>query len=123
MLPPFRLGLAGRLGSGRQWMSWIALEDLVSLIEYALVTESLRGPVNAVAPGSVTNAEFTRVLAGVLRRPVFLPVPAFAIKLLMGEMGRELLLSGQRAQPAAALASGFHFRYPDLRSALADILK
>ncbi len=122
MLTPFRFGLGGRLGAGRQWMSWIAVDDLVGLIMYALTTDSLRGPLNAVAPAPVTNAEFTRTLAAVLRRPAVLPVPAFALRTLLGEMAEELLLASQRVEPAAALAGGFRFRYPELRTALAHVL-
>jgi uncharacterized protein (TIGR01777 family) len=118
MLPPFRLGLGGRLGSGRQWMSWVALDDAVALIRYALESGSIRGPLNVVAPHPVTNAEFTRELGRVLHRPTMFPVPAFALRLLMGEMAQELLLGSQRVQPAAALAGGFVFRYPELRGAL-----
>ncbi len=122
MLPPFRLGLAGRIGSGRQWMSWIALEDLLAVIERALTRDSLAGPVNAVSPGAVTNAEFTRTLARVLRRPAILPLPGFAVRLLFGEMGRCLLLEGARVRPGKLIADGFPFVYPDLEDALRDEL-
>ncbi|HEV2170096.1 MAG TPA: TIGR01777 family oxidoreductase [Candidatus Binatus sp.] len=117
MLLPFRLGVGGRLGTGKQWMSWIALDDLVSLIEFAIEDTALRGPVNAVAPNTVTNAVFTRELAAALHRPAILPVPAFALKILFGEMS-EILLGGQRVIPQVALRAGFQFRYGELGEAL-----
>jgi uncharacterized protein (TIGR01777 family) len=117
MLLPFRLGVGGRLGTGKQWMSWIALDDLVSLIEFAIEDAALRGSVNAVAPNPVTNAAFTRELAAVLHRPAILPVPAFALKLLFGEMS-QILLGGQRVIPQAALRAGFQFRFADLGQSL-----
>jgi len=117
MLLPFRLGLGGRLGSGKQWMSWIHLEDLLSLIVFALRTPQLSGPVNAVAPHAVTNAVFTRELARVLHRPAIFPVPDFALKMLYGDMA-EILLGGQRVLPEAAQREGFQFRYFELGAAL-----
>ena len=117
MLRPFRLGIGGRLGTGEQWMSWIALNDLVSLIEFAIEDATLSGPMNAVAPSPVTNAAFTRELASALRRPAILPVPAFALKILFGEMS-QILLGGQRVIPQAALRAGFKFRFADLGEAL-----
>jgi uncharacterized protein (TIGR01777 family) len=123
MLSPFRMGLGGRLGDGRQWMSWITLEDVVALILHALTNESLRGPVNAVAPIAVTNAEFTRALGAVLHRPTVLPVPAFAVRAAFGQLADELLLASNRAVPQAALASGFKFRYPEIKGALEHVLK
>jgi uncharacterized protein (TIGR01777 family) len=123
MLTPFRLGVGGRVGTGRQWWSWISLEDEVDLMLHALTNASLRGPVNAAAPNPVTNAEFTRILGRVLRRPTLFPVPAFAVRLMFGEMGEELLLASQRVQPAAALASGFRFAYADLEGALRSLLR
>src|SRR5690242_10746750 len=122
MLAPFKLGLGGRIGSGKQWMSWITLDDLVGLVEHSLATESLHGPVNGVAPKPVSNEEFTRTLGRVLHRPTIFPMPAFAARAAFGEMGQELLRAGQRVQPAAALASGFHFRYPELQAALEHVL-
>ncbi len=122
MLPPFRLGLGGRLGDGRQWMSWIARDDLIALILFALANESLRGPVNAVAPNPVTNAEFTRALGQTLHRPTIFPVPALVVRTLFGEMGKELLLASNRAVPEKALASEFSFRYPEIRAALRHVL-
>lgn len=123
MLTPFRLGLGGRIGDGRQWMSWIALDDLVALILHVLTTDSLRGPVNAVSPNPVTNAEFTRALGQALHRPTLFPMPAFAVRAAFGEMGTELLLASQRVLPRAALASGFRFRHPELGAALVSVLK
>jgi uncharacterized protein (TIGR01777 family) len=123
MLTPFRLGVGGRLGDGRQWMSWITLDDLIALILHALVKEAVRGPLNAVAPNPVTNAEFTRALGAVLRRPTPFPVPAFVVRTVFGELGQELLLASNRAVPQAALASGFQFRYPEIRGALEHALK
>ena len=118
MLPIFRYGLGGRLGDGRQQMSWIALADLVRVVEHALFDDSLEGVVNAVAPEPVTNAEFTRILAAVLGRPALLPVPAVALRILLGEMGRQLLLSSTRVRPTRLSRMGFRFRFPDLDSAL-----
>lgn len=117
MLLPFRLGVGGRLGTGQQWMSWIALDDLVSLIELAIADAALSGPVNAVAPNPVTNAVFTRELAAALRRPAMFPVPAFALKILFGEMS-QILLGGQRVIPQAALRAGFQFRFTEVGDAL-----
>jgi uncharacterized protein (TIGR01777 family) len=122
MLTPFRLGLGGVVGSGRQWMSWIALDDLVSVIRYALATEALAGPVNAVAPEPVTNREFTRALARAVRRPALLPFPAFAARLALGEMADELLLASMRVEPARLLADRFPFRHATLTAALAHEL-
>jgi uncharacterized protein (TIGR01777 family) len=122
LLLPFRLGMGGRLGDGRQFTSWIALDDAIGAIHHALCEESVRGPVNAVAPEPVSNAEFTRTLARVLRRPTLLPVPAFAARLAFGEMADALLLAGARALPARLQASGYRFRFPDLESALRHLL-
>lgn len=118
MLPPFRFGVGGRLGSGRQWFSWIALEDVVGVIQFVLAEEALRGPVNTVAPQTVTNAEFTRTLGRVLHRPTIFPVPAAALRLLLGEMADELLLASTRVEPTRLLAAGYAFKYPTLDSAL-----
>lgn len=123
MAMPFKFGVGGRTGSGRQWMSWIALDDLVRLIIFLLATDTLRGPVNAVAPQAVTNAEFSRTLAHVLHRPAIFPAPAFALRLAMGEMANELLLYSQRVEPKAAMESGFRFQYPQLETALRHVLK
>jgi uncharacterized protein len=123
MLTPFRLGLGGRFGSGRQWMSWIAIDDEVGAILHVLGDGSLAGPVNAVAPNPVTNAEFTRTLAGALHRPAVVPVPPPALRLFLGtEMANELLLFSQRALPTRLLDSGYRFATPDLGSALRRVL-
>ncbi len=118
LLPPFRLGLGGPLGRGTQVMSWVALDDLVGAIQHILLTPSLRGPINAVAPHPVTNREFTTVLGRLLRRPTVIPAPAFALRLLLGQMADEVLLASARVVPAKLLASGYAFRYPQLEDAL-----
>jgi uncharacterized protein (TIGR01777 family) len=118
MLLPFRAALGGRIGNGKQFISWIARDDLVGLIHYLLYETELSGPINAVAPSPVRNAEFTRVLARTLRRPALFPVPGAAIRLLMGEMGRELLLAGARVAPRRLERAGFSFRHAGLESAL-----
>lgn len=123
MLPAFRMGLGGRLGNGRQWSAWISVRDVVGAIQHVLDHESLSGPVNTVSPNPVTNAEFTRVLASVMNRPAIFPVPAFAVRLIFGEMGEELLLGSQRVEPAKLMASGYRFQHPDLRDALKEILQ
>ncbi len=122
MLPAFRLGLGGRLGTGRQFWSWIAREDLLRVVEQALQDDRLSGAVNAVSPAPVTNAEFTGTIARVLRRPAFLPVPAFVVKLLFGGMGREALLGSARVRPTRLLESGFEFRQARLDAALQQVL-
>lgn len=118
MLPAFRFGLGGPIGGGRQKMSWIGLPDLVELIVWAMENPDIRGPLNAVAPQTVTQADFARTLGTVLRRPSFLPMPAWALSLLFGQMGRETILGDLAARPAVALAGGFRFAQPDLASAL-----
>ena len=122
MLTPFRLGLGGVVGSGAQWMSWIALEDVIGAIRHVLATDALRGPVNAVAPTPVTNTEFTRTLGRVLGRPTLLPMPAFAARLAFGEMADELLLASLRVVPTRLQASGYRFREPTLEGALRSAL-
>lgn len=123
MLPAFRLGLGGPIGSGRQQVSWIRLGDLVALTVWALAHESVRGPLNAVAPTPVTQAEFARELGRALGRPAFMPLPAWVVSLLFGQMGRETLLSDLAVVPEAALGAGFHFATPDLASALPAALQ
>jgi uncharacterized protein (TIGR01777 family) len=118
LLPPFRLGVGGPIGTGRQWMSWIALEDHVRAMEHALLTVGLHGAVNLVAPNAVTNAEFATTLGRVLGRPAIVPVPSFALELLYGEMARATILAGQRVLPRKLLRSGFHFAHPTLEDAL-----
>jgi uncharacterized protein (TIGR01777 family) len=123
MLPAFRLGAGGRIGSGQQYMSWIDLQDVVGAIHHLLRTDLLSGPVNLAAPKPVTNAEFTKTLASVLSRPAIFPVPAFAVRLAFGEMGDELLLRGQRVEPARLISSGYSFRFSELRASLENVLK
>jgi uncharacterized protein (TIGR01777 family) len=123
MLLPFRLGLGARLGSGRQWMSWIAIDDEIGLIRYALATPELSGPLNATSPNPVTNREFTKTLGRVLRRPTMFAAPGGILKLALGEFAKEGLLSGQRAIPERGLASGYRFEYPELEPALRHVLE
>ncbi len=118
MLLPFKMGLGGRLGTGRQYMSWIALDDAVAALAHVIQDESLCGPVNVVAPEPQRNADFTRELGRVLRRPTPFPIPAFALRLALGEMADEALLASQRVSPQKLLASDFHFAYPRLVDAL-----
>jgi uncharacterized protein len=122
MLPPFRLGLGGRLGSGNQWMSWIHISDLASLIAFLMKESTVRGVFNATSPFPVTNREFTRALAEAVHRPAILPVPAFALRLLFGEMS-EVLLGSQRALPDAAQRAGFVFECPDIFAALSQLVR
>jgi hypothetical protein len=123
MLAPFKLGLGGRLGSGRQWMSWIHMDDMVGAIHHVLGAESLTGPVNLVGPHPVRNSEFTKVLAVVLRRPAIFPVPQFALRLAFGkEAAEEMLLASQRVEPARLAASGYVFRFRELRAALENLV-
>ena len=124
MLPPFRLGLGGKIGSGGQWLSWISIADTVGAILHCLKTNSLRGPVNMAAPNPVTNAEFSRTLARALHRPAFTAVPAFAVKFIMGrEMAEETVLTSQRVMPKRLLDSGFQFHQPELSGALRSLLQ
>jgi hypothetical protein len=122
MLTPFRLGLGGVVGTGKQYMSWITLDDVLGVIHHALNTETLQGPVNAVAPQPVTNQEFTSTLGKVLRRPTRLPLPAFAARLLFGEMADALLLASTRVVPARLVTSRYTFRHPALEEALQHLL-
>lgn len=123
MLLPFKLGLGGRLGRGRQWMSWIHREDMVSLILFCLDNREISGPVNATAPNPVTNRYFTRTLAKALHRPAIFHTPAPVLRLVMGEMADELLLVSQRVLPEVAVTAGFQFQHPELPMALQDILR
>jgi hypothetical protein len=122
MLLPFQLGLGGVVGSGRQYFSWIAIDDLVGVFLHALTNESLRGAVNAVAPEPVTNRVVTKTLGAVLARPTIFPMPAFAARLAFGEMADELLLASARVEPARLRAAGFAFRFPQLEAALRHLL-
>jgi uncharacterized protein (TIGR01777 family) len=118
LLLPFRLGVGGPIGNGRQWMSWIALDDHVRAMEHALVTTGMHGPVNLVSPNPVTNAEFAATLGRVLSRPALVPAPAFALELVYGEMARATILAGQRVLPKVLLRTGFQFAHPTLEQAL-----
>jgi uncharacterized protein len=123
MLPVFRAGLGGRLGSGRQWMSWAVLPDVIRAIEFALQTTSLSGPVNVVTPNPVTNLEFTRSLGRVLHRPALLHVPAFALRLAFGEMAKATILESERVTPGCLQSAGFDFEYPELEAGLRAVLQ
>ena len=123
MALPFKMGVGGRLGTGRQWMSWLTLGEAAGMIEFALGNPGLAGPTNAVAPNPTQNKEFTRVLAKALHRPALLPAPAFALRLALGEMADALLLSSQRVLPAKLEQSGYTFLRPDLAKALAEIFQ
>jgi len=122
MLRPFKLGIAGRVGSGRQYVSWIAIDDVVGAISHTILADSLRGPVNAVSPHPVTNREFTKTLGRVLWRPTIFPLPVFAAHLVLGKMADEVLLASTRVNPARLLASGYEFRFPELKGALRHVL-
>lgn len=122
MFPPFELGLGGPFGKGRHWMSWIHRDDLVRMIIHAMVTPSISGPLNGTAPTPVRNARFCSALAGALARPAILPVPAWPLRLLLGDFARELLLGGQKVLPRAVLESGFRFHYATIESALDAIV-
>jgi uncharacterized protein (TIGR01777 family) len=122
MLLPFRFGVGGRFGSGRQWISWITLEDTVEIMRSAIANEQFAGPVNVVASNPVRNAEFTRIVAKTLHRPAIFPVPAFALRAVLGEMADALLLASQRVQPERLLSIGHPFRFDDFSAALRAIL-
>lgn len=123
MLTPFKMGVGGRIGNGRQWMSWIDVQDVIGAIHHILKAELLQGPVNMGAPKPVTNEEFTRTLASVLSRPAILPVPGFVVKLAFGEMGETALLGSQRVEPAQLIGSGYPFQFSELRASLSHLLK
>jgi uncharacterized protein len=123
MLTPFKMGVGGKIGNGRQWMSWIDVQDMVGAIHHILKSDLLQGPVNMVAPKPVTNAEFTKTLGSVLSRPTILPMPAFAVKLAFGEMGETVLLASQRVEPAHLVMSGYPFRFTSLQASLENLLK
>jgi uncharacterized protein (TIGR01777 family) len=122
MTMPFRFGVGGKLGSGEQWMSWIAITDVVGAIMHALTDESMHGPMNLVAPNPVRNEEMTQALAHELHRPAMLPVPRVAMKVLLGEMGEAAVLASQRVSPRALITAGYQFALPTLEQALAAIL-
>lgn len=118
MLPPFKKGAGARVGSGKQYYSWVALDDVARMIHHALQTDSLQGPVNAVTPNPVTNEEFTKALAGVLQRPAIAIIPAFVVRIVFGEMGNALLLASARMDASKVIASGFVLHYPEIAGAL-----
>lgn len=122
MLPPFRAGIAGRLGNGRQWMSWIHIDDLVRAFDCLLNDAAFEGAVNLAAPETVSNRDYTRELARAIRRPALLPVPGWVLQVLLGEMARGMILASTRVTPARLEAAGFDFRYPTIKSAFADLL-
>jgi uncharacterized protein len=122
MLTPFKLGVGGRVGSGRQYISWITMDDTVGAIYHALTNEEVHGPVNVVAPHPVTNQEFTKTLGKVLSRPTLLPAPVFALRLIFGEMADALLLSSMRVEPQRLKETGYTFQHPELESALRQVL-
>jgi len=123
MLTPFRMGVGGRIGDGKQWMSWIALVDVIKGLKFVIENESIAGPVNFVAPNPVTNGEFTKTLGDALSRPTLFPMPSFAVRLAFGEMADALLLSSAKVEPKRLHESGYRFEFEDLQPALAAILK
>lgn len=123
MLTPFKFGVGGVVGSGKQWMSWIALDDMIRVILFAVENPALRGAVNAVSPNAVTNEEFTKTLGEVVYRPTILPLPEFAVNFALGEMGHTLLLDSRRVTPKRLADAGFEFEFPDLKPALEHAVK
>jgi uncharacterized protein (TIGR01777 family) len=123
MLTPFKLGVGGVVGSGKQWMSWVSLDDVVGIINFALENENLRGAVNVASPNPVTNEEFTKTLGEVLYRPTILPLPEFAVNLVFGEMGDALLIDSTRVQPKRLQDVGYEFKFPNLKDALENAVK
>jgi uncharacterized protein (TIGR01777 family) len=123
MALPFKLGAGGRIGNGRQWMSWLTLMEVISIIQFALATAALAGPVNAVSPNPARNGEFTRILAKTLHRPALFPAPAFALRLALGEMADALLLVSQKVMPSKLADSGYAFLQPNLAPALAEVFR
>jgi uncharacterized protein (TIGR01777 family) len=123
MLMPFKLGLGGVVGDGKQWMSWVSLADHIEVINFALENENIRGAVNSVSPNPVTNKEFTSVMGEVLYRPTFIPVPEFAVHLMFGEMGEALLLDSTRVTPKRLTDAGFKFKFPELKKAIENAVK
>jgi hypothetical protein len=122
MMLPFQFFAGGKIGSGQQWMSWITLEDVVEILHLAIENGNVRGPINVISPRPVQNAEFTRTLASAMHRPALFPAPAFALRLVLGEMADALLLSSQRVLPHRLEKLGYHFLYPNLKNALAELL-
>lgn len=122
MLGPFKMGLGGRIGRGKQWMSWIHLDDLVGIILYCIDHDNIKGAINGTSPNPVTNLLFTKTLGKVLKRPTIFPMPALVVKLFMGQMGEELLLAGKNIVPVKALAAGYQFNYSQLEDALRNVV-
>ena len=122
MLPPFKMGLGGTIGSGRQYMSWISINDVIATINHIIQQKTLQGPINLVAPEPVTNRQFTKTLARVLRRPAFIPVPKILLFIILGEMARDLLFASAKVRPVKLLESGYSFLEPDLETALRTLL-
>ena len=122
MLLPFRLGLGGKIGPGNQYISWIAIDDAIGIIYHAIVTDTLKGPLNVVSPDPVTNLEFTKTLGKVLNRPTILSIPSFLLKSIFGEMADETLLASARVEPSKLLLTGYEFQYPGLENALRHLL-
>ena len=123
MMTPFKVGVGGVVGSGKQWMSWISIDDVVAIVNFALENENLRGAINVSSPNPVTNEEFTKTLGEVLYRPTFLPLPEFAVNLVFGEMGDALLIDSTKVLPKRLLDAGYKFKYPDLKPALEHAVK
>jgi uncharacterized protein (TIGR01777 family) len=123
MMTPFKFGVGGVIGSGKQWMSWVSMDDVVEIINYAIENRDLRGAVNVVSPNPVTNEEFTKTLGEVLYRPTILPLPEFAVNLVFGEMGDALLLNSTRVEPKRLLETGYEFKFKNLQSALEHAVK
>jgi hypothetical protein len=122
MMRPFQFGIGGKIGAGKQWLSWITLDDTVAILRLALENANITGPLNVVSPQPVTNADFTKILAAALHRPALFPAPAFALRLILGEMADALLLSSQRVQPAQLQTLNYPFLHPNLRTAFAAVL-
>ena len=122
MIPPFKMGLGGKIGSGNQWMSWIHIDDLVGIICFCMQHDNLKGGVNGTSPFPVVNTVFTKALGKILHRPTFIPMPQILVKVLLGQMGEELLLAGKKILPTKVLESGYKFQYPHLEDALSNII-
>lgn len=123
MITPFKMGVGGVVGSGEQWMSWVSLDDVIAIINFAIENDKIRGAINVTSPNPVTNEEFTKTLGEVLYRPTFLPLPEFAVNLVFGEMGDALLIDSTKVIPKRLLDAGFKFEFPDLKAALEHAIK
>jgi len=122
MLLPFKMCLGGRIGNGKQWMSWVHIDDLVGIILYCISHDNLKGAINGTSPNPVTNQVFTKTLGMIIKRPTIFPMPTIVVKLLMGEMGEELLLAGKKIVPKKALDAGYNFKYKTLEEALINVV-